>query len=84
MTMRASMDRSGRVVIPKPVRDRLGLEAGGELEVEVAGDAILLHPLPPASGVLHEKKGILVLRCEVEGELDHRLVRAERLSRLGA
>lgn len=34
--MRTTIDKAGRVVIPKPVRDRLALEGGEELEIEVA------------------------------------------------
>ena len=40
-----SVDRFGRVVIPKPVRDQLGLDAGAELTVEVVGDAVHLVPV---------------------------------------
>jgi len=32
--MRVSIDKAGRVVIPKPVRERLGLSAGQELELD--------------------------------------------------
>jgi len=31
--MRTTIDRAGRVVIPKPIRDRLGLRGGEELEL---------------------------------------------------
>jgi AbrB family looped-hinge helix DNA binding protein len=33
--MRVSIDRAGRVVIPKPMRDELGLSPGTPLEIEV-------------------------------------------------
>ncbi|MBI3333747.1 MAG: AbrB/MazE/SpoVT family DNA-binding domain-containing protein [Candidatus Omnitrophica bacterium] len=37
----------GQVVIPKAIRDRLGLTAGRKLAVEVHDDKeIILHPLP--------------------------------------
>lgn len=41
--MMVSIDRAGRVVIPKGVRDRLGLDAGVELVLEVEGDTIRLE-----------------------------------------
>ena len=32
-TMKSAIDRSGRVIIPKPLRDRLGLVGGEQLEI---------------------------------------------------
>jgi AbrB family looped-hinge helix DNA binding protein len=43
--MLASIDKAGRVVIPKEVRDRLSLEAGTELELTVEGAALRLAPV---------------------------------------
>jgi len=43
--MVVSIDRAGRVVIPKEIRDRLSLGADAELEVEIDGDAIRLVPV---------------------------------------
>lgn len=40
--MMVSIDRAGRVVIPKDVRERLDMAPGTELELEVRGDAIQL------------------------------------------
>jgi len=39
-----TIDRAGRVVIPKELRDRLGIEADTELEVTAEGDGIRLTP----------------------------------------
>ena len=39
-----TIDRAGRVVIPKEVRERLGLEPHSELEVTVEGHGLLLTP----------------------------------------
>lgn len=43
MTLR--IDGAGRVVLPKPVRDRFGLRAGTELEVEEIADGVVLKPV---------------------------------------
>ena len=43
--MVVSIDKAGRVVIPKEIRDRLSLGADAEVEVEVDGDAIRLVPV---------------------------------------
>jgi AbrB family looped-hinge helix DNA binding protein len=39
-----TIDRAGRVVIPKELRDRLSIEADTELEVTADGDGIRLSP----------------------------------------
>jgi AbrB family looped-hinge helix DNA binding protein len=36
--MRATIDAAGRLVVPKPVRDELGFEAGTELELRVVDE----------------------------------------------
>lgn len=43
--MLASIDRAGRVVIPKELRDRLALAADTELEVTCEADAIVIRPV---------------------------------------
>lgn len=41
----ASLDKAGRVVIPKEARDQLGLAPDVQFEVTVTGDGLLLTPL---------------------------------------
>jgi AbrB family looped-hinge helix DNA binding protein len=45
MNTRLIIDRAGRVVIPKPLREELHLEAGDALEMESAGEQITLRPV---------------------------------------
>jgi AbrB family looped-hinge helix DNA binding protein len=40
--MRVTIDRAGRVVVPKPLRDELGLEPDTPLEIEVVDGHIEL------------------------------------------
>ena len=50
-TLTTTMSSKGQVVIPKAVRERLGLRAGDVLEVEEQGDVLLLrvrHESPAA------------------------------------
>lgn len=56
--MRAAIDKAGRLVIPKALRDILGLEPG---EVEVTPDGAGLHVEPIASDRLQEEDGLLVI-----------------------
>ena len=56
-----TIDRTGRVVIPKPLRDALGLEAGDTLEVAADGAAITLRARP-SGAALAKEQGVWVLR----------------------
>jgi AbrB family looped-hinge helix DNA binding protein len=42
--MRTTMDRVGRIVLPKPVRDALGLAPADEFDVFIDGSSIRLEP----------------------------------------
>jgi AbrB family looped-hinge helix DNA binding protein len=46
--MRVSMDKAGRVVIPKSVRDQLGLRAGQELDLDSYDGSVRLTVRPRA------------------------------------
>ncbi|MBI4729622.1 MAG: AbrB/MazE/SpoVT family DNA-binding domain-containing protein [Acidobacteria bacterium] len=44
--MKTAMDRAGRLVVPKPLRDELGLRAGQKIEVFVENGRIVIQPVP--------------------------------------
>jgi AbrB family looped-hinge helix DNA binding protein len=44
MITRLTLDKAGRIILPKPLRDELRLEAGDTLEVESSGEEITLRP----------------------------------------
>jgi AbrB family looped-hinge helix DNA binding protein len=56
--MRATIDMAGRLVIPKALRDSLGLVPG---EVEVTADGVGLHVEPLAGDQLEDEDGLLVI-----------------------
>jgi AbrB family looped-hinge helix DNA binding protein len=45
MNARAKISSKGQLVLPKAVREAYGLTAGSEVNIESAGDAIVLKPL---------------------------------------
>jgi AbrB family looped-hinge helix DNA binding protein len=61
MPTRLTIDKAGRVVIPKPLREELHLEPGDALEMESAGDQITLRPVR-GSGPLTQERGVWVFR----------------------
>ena len=61
MTMKLTIDKAGRVVIPKPLRDELHLAAGDSLQLESSGDAITLRPIHETAP-LQKEQGFWVYR----------------------
>jgi len=56
--MRTTIDKAGRLVVPKPLRDRLGLRPG---EVEVTADGTALRVEAISGDGLEERNGRLVI-----------------------
>ena len=65
--MRVSIDNAGRIALPKPIRDAVGLTRGQEVEVRLAGVIIEIEPIQPPVR-LRERAGRLPV-LEVEGEV---------------
>jgi len=74
--MRTTIDQAGRVVVPKPLRDQLGITAG-EVEISVDGAAIRIEGV--AADELVESDGLLLLPSGGP-ELDQDAVRELRFA----
>ena len=59
--MRVRVDRLGRVVIPKPVRDALGLGPGVELVLVTDGAGLRLDPVADAARPIEYADGLPLL-----------------------
>ena len=44
--MKTAIDAAGRVIVPKALRDLLGLTAGGELEISARDGVLVIAPVP--------------------------------------
>jgi AbrB family looped-hinge helix DNA binding protein len=61
MNTTVTLDRAGRLVIPKLVREELHLDAGDTLELEFEGQQMILRPARSASP-LRKEHGVWVFR----------------------
>ncbi len=88
MTTTLTLDKAGRVLLPKPVRDEMQLRAGDSLELENSEDRIVLRPHRGGTG-LHKKQGIWVfstgepISAEATDEILRQIRRERELSFLG-
>jgi AbrB family looped-hinge helix DNA binding protein len=57
--MRTTIDRAGRVVVPKALRQAIGLQPGSEIELSAADGHIELEPAP-IEVRLERRGGLLV------------------------
>lgn len=72
--MRATIDKAGRLVLPKPLRDRVGLRPGA-VNVVVDGAALRIEPI--SGDDLEERDGRLIVPPS-GATIDDELVRALR------
>lgn len=74
--MRTTIDKAGRVVVPKALRDELGLRAGQELEVRAVDGRLEIETPPTRMWLERNEHGYLVARTDrVMPPLTQELVR---------
>jgi AbrB family looped-hinge helix DNA binding protein len=66
--MATKLDKFGRVVLPKDIRDDLGLKPGHVLKVERIDEKVILKPVDKKLP-LHIKKGVLVFSGAATGDI---------------
>lgn len=57
--MRTTIDKAGRLVIPRVLRDRIGLAGGAQVDLELDGAAIRISPVSGSD--LREDAGLLFI-----------------------
>jgi AbrB family looped-hinge helix DNA binding protein len=63
MATKLTLDKAGRVVLPKPLRDRLQLAPGDTLHLESEGESITLRPVRQ-NVMLRKELGVWVYQGE--------------------
>jgi AbrB family looped-hinge helix DNA binding protein len=81
MTAKLTLDRAGRVVIPKNLRKELHLAPGDTLQLNSEGEEITLRPLRPQA-LLKKEQGVWVYQGEPTHASIPDLIDREREKRL--
>ena len=53
--MTLKVDKAGRIILPKPLRDRFHLREGSELTLEEHPDGLVLKPVDQRSSMVQEQ-----------------------------
>jgi len=81
-TMKATIDKAGRVVIPVAIRTRAGLTPGTPLKIELEGSSVRLTPVVEGPRLAKRKGGLVIRPTAPADELPDidfaTLVREER------
>jgi AbrB family looped-hinge helix DNA binding protein len=70
--MKTALDKFGRIVIPKKIRDDFNLKPGSQIHIEESEQAIILKPVAGEPN-LRWKDGVLVFCGAPMGDLDKAL-----------
>lgn len=79
VAMKTTIDKVGRLVIPRSLRDRIGLVRGGTVEIELDGAGLRIRPVSGTE--LREEVGLLVIPrtgVSIDDSLVQDLIDAER------
>ncbi len=75
-----TLDKFGRVIIPKKFRKRLGIDLGAALNISEDGERIVIEPIKEKEPIL-EKDGILIFTGKLNGKADD-IVKQDRKNRM--
>jgi AbrB family looped-hinge helix DNA binding protein len=83
MAAETTIDRAGRIVIPKSLRDRMNLTPGARLHIFEEAGCLIISPDRPEPRLV-ERNGFLALDLETEASVntDPGAAREERIRKL--
>jgi AbrB family looped-hinge helix DNA binding protein len=81
MTTKITLDRAGRILIPKTLRQELRLGSGDALELNSEGEEITLRPVRPQA-LLKKERGVWVYQGEPSRASIPELIDRQREQRL--
>lgn len=73
--MRSTIDSAGRVVIPKAIRDRLGLIGGQTVEIQERDGRVEIEAAPTSMSVIEQGDGLVAVPDEELQPLTEEMVR---------
>ena len=83
MGMKSRIDKFGRVVIPRSLRERAALDTGVEVDIVESGGSVTIRPSHTTPVLTREEDGLLVLHAQLPLGLDPvSLDREERLRKV--
>lgn len=82
MTTKITLDRAGRVLIPKTLRQELHLGPGDALQLDSEGEEITLRPVRPKA-LLKKERGVWVYQGEPTSASIPGVIDRDREKRLG-
>ena len=62
MVTTLTIDKAGRIVLPKPVREELQLSPGDSLEIDSSEERVILRPVR-GNGRIYRKQGVWVMHA---------------------
>lgn len=73
--MRSAIDHAGRIVIPKPLRERLGLRGGRPVEIRERDGYLEIEPVGAAMDLVRRDGGLVAVPRDPVEPLTDELVR---------
>jgi AbrB family looped-hinge helix DNA binding protein len=74
--MRTAIDASGRLIVPKQLRDQVGLEPGQQLEIFARDGGLVIEPIPTEVTLVRRDKRLVAEPTEPLPKLTQEEVRA--------
>jgi AbrB family looped-hinge helix DNA binding protein len=74
--MRTAIDAAGRVIVPKSLRDEIGLRPGSPLEIRASDGALVIEPIPTAVTLVRRGKRMVARPAAKLPKLTQEEVRA--------